>query len=72
MKKIELRETRAPYFASVEDLIQSKEPVVIERDGKPVGAFMPIELYQHSTALSRNARFISRAYPPRACARFSR
>ena len=50
MKKIELHETRAPYRATIEELVKSDEPVVIEREGQPIGAFVPIDLYQHFLA----------------------
>jgi PHD/YefM family antitoxin component YafN of YafNO toxin-antitoxin module len=46
MKKIELRETRAVYMASIEDIAQSAEPVVIERDGNPVAVVVPYSWYR--------------------------
>jgi PHD/YefM family antitoxin component YafN of YafNO toxin-antitoxin module len=50
MKTIELHETRTTYAATLENLIQSSEPILLERDGKPVGAFIPLELYQRFLA----------------------
>ncbi len=47
MRKIELHETRTPYRATIEELVKGNEPVVIEQDGQPVGAFVPIDIYQH-------------------------
>lgn len=50
MKTIELHEARTTYAITLEDLVQSSEPVVIERDGQPVGAFVPIDLYHQFLA----------------------
>ncbi len=50
MKRIELRETSAIYSTALDDLLKSDEPVVIEREGHPIGAFMPLELYRHFLA----------------------
>ncbi len=52
MRKIELHEMHAPYAATLDDLIKSAEPVVVEREGKPVAVVLPYELYQHLTASS--------------------
>jgi len=49
MKTIELCETRAAYAATIQDLVTSAEPVVIERDGKPVAVVVPYDLYQQLT-----------------------
>ena len=50
MKRIELREIHASYAATLDDLIKSAEPVVVEREGKPVAVVLPYELYQQLTA----------------------
>ncbi len=47
MKSFELRETSATYATEFEKMVESDEPVVIERNGQPVGAFVPLKLYQH-------------------------
>ena len=46
MRIIDLHEQRAAYATLLEDLAQSKEPVVIEREGRPLGAFVPYDLYR--------------------------
>jgi PHD/YefM family antitoxin component YafN of YafNO toxin-antitoxin module len=46
MKKVVLREPRAPYTLSVEDETFGHEPVILERDGQPVAALVPIAEYE--------------------------
>jgi antitoxin (DNA-binding transcriptional repressor) of toxin-antitoxin stability system len=45
MKKMVLREPRAPYTLTVDEETL-KESVVLERDGQPVAALVPIAEYQ--------------------------
>lgn len=46
MKKIMLRETRAPYTLTVDEMAL-RESVVLEReDGQPVAALVPIAEYE--------------------------
>ena len=46
MKKLILREPRAPYTLNVDDETLGHEPVILERDGKPVAALVPIAEYE--------------------------
>jgi PHD/YefM family antitoxin component YafN of YafNO toxin-antitoxin module len=45
MKKMVLRETQAPYTLTVDEETLD-EPVVLERDGQPVAALVPIAEYE--------------------------
>ncbi|MDE3091940.1 MAG: type II toxin-antitoxin system Phd/YefM family antitoxin [Chloroflexota bacterium] len=49
MKTIELHEARTAYAITLEDLVHSDEPIIIEREGKPVAVVLPYELYQQLT-----------------------
>ncbi len=46
MKKVVLRESRAPYILAVDDEALGREPVVLERDGRPVAVIVPVEEYE--------------------------
>jgi hypothetical protein len=46
MKKIVLRESQAPYTLFVDDETLSHETVILERDGQPVAALLPITEYE--------------------------
>ncbi|MFQ5595159.1 MAG: hypothetical protein ACE5LU_10835 [Anaerolineae bacterium] len=46
MKKVILRESRAPYTLAVDDETLGHEPVILERDGRPVAALVPIVEYE--------------------------
>ena len=50
MKTIELHEARTAHAITLEDLVQSSEPIVIEREGKPMVVVVPYALYQQLTA----------------------
>ena len=45
MKKVVLRETRAPYTLTVDEQALH-EPVILERGGQPVAALVPIAEYE--------------------------
>ncbi len=49
MRIIDLHEQRAAYAAVMEELANSKEPIVLERDGKPAAVVVPYELYRQLT-----------------------
>lgn len=46
MKKVELRESRAPYTVPIDDETFGHEPVILERNGQPVAALIPIAEYR--------------------------
>lgn len=46
MKKVVLRESRAPYTLTVDDETLGHEPVILERGGQPVAALVPIAEYE--------------------------
>lgn len=46
VKKVILREPRAPYTLTVDDETLGHEPVILERDGQPVAALVPIAEYE--------------------------
>lgn len=46
MKKVTLKETRAPYTLAIDDETLSREIVILERDGQPVAALVPIAEYE--------------------------
>ncbi len=46
MKKMMLRETQAPYTLAVDEETWTREPVILERDGQPVAALVPIAEYK--------------------------
>ena len=45
VKKLTLKETRAPYNVSLDDAILTDEVVILEKDGQPVAALVPIAEY---------------------------
>jgi hypothetical protein len=45
VKKLTLKETRAPYNLSLDDTILTDEVVILEKDGQPVAALVPIAEY---------------------------
>lgn len=45
MKIIQLHAERSAYERLLQDLAETKEPFILERDGKPLGAFIPYEQY---------------------------
>ena len=50
VKKIAIKEERAPYTIPVSEEDLSEGPVVLERDGEPVAALVPIEEYRQFVA----------------------
>jgi len=46
MKTIVLRESQAPYTLPVDDETLTREPVFLERGGKPVAVIIPIAEYE--------------------------
>jgi len=46
MKKITLRESKAPYTLAVDDETLAQEPVILERDGRPMAVIVPLAEYQ--------------------------
>jgi len=50
VKKIAIKEARAPYTIPVSEEDLSQGPVVLERDGEPVAALVPIEEYRQFAA----------------------
>lgn len=46
MKKVTLRESKAPYTLAVDDETLAHEPVMLERDGRPMAVIVPLAEYQ--------------------------
>ena len=46
MKKVVLRETQAPYTLTIDDATLTNEPVILEREGRPVAVLVPIAQYE--------------------------
>jgi hypothetical protein len=46
MKKIMLRESQAPYTLTLDEKTLTRESVILERDGQPVAALVPIAEYE--------------------------
>jgi len=46
MKKVTLRESKAPYTLAVDDETMAHEPVILERDGRPVAIIVPLAEYE--------------------------
>ncbi len=46
MRRVALKEAHAPYTLAIEEEALSREPFVLERDGEPVAAIIPITEYQ--------------------------
>lgn len=45
MKKLELKEARAPYNISLDEALLSDEVVILEKEGQPVAALVPMAEY---------------------------
>jgi hypothetical protein len=45
MRKLTLKEARAPYTVSLDDAILTDEVVLLEKDGQPVAALVPMSEY---------------------------
>ena len=45
MKKIAFRELQANYTLSIDHIAPVLEPILVERDGKPLGMLVPLEEY---------------------------
>jgi len=45
MKKLELKEARAPYNISLDKALLSDEVVILEKEGQPVAALVPMAEY---------------------------
>jgi hypothetical protein len=46
MKKVNLREINIPYAVTVADTIAANESVILERNGQPIAALIPIAEYE--------------------------
>ena len=46
MRRVVLKEAHAPYTLAIEEEALSREPFILERDGEPVAAVIPITEYQ--------------------------
>lgn len=46
MKKVTLRESKAPYTLAVDDETLAQEPVILERDGRPMAVIVPLAEYE--------------------------
>lgn len=49
-KMISLKETRATYALSLNETQLGQEPIIIEREGQPLAAIIPIETYREFVA----------------------
>ncbi|MBE7551568.1 MAG: hypothetical protein HS126_10895 [Anaerolineales bacterium] len=45
MKKLKLKEARAPYSISLDEALLSDEVVILEKEGQPVAALVPMAEY---------------------------
>ena len=45
MKKLTLKETQSPYNISLDDALLTDEVVLLEKDGQPVAALVPMDEY---------------------------
>ena len=50
MKTLTLKENQVIYATSVETSLRAGEVIILERDGRPVAALMPIEEYEEYQA----------------------
>ena len=50
VKRIPIKEARAPYTIPVDEEDLAEGPVILERNGEPVAALVPIEEYQQFAA----------------------
>ncbi len=46
MRRVILRESHPPYTVTVDDETLAHEPVILERDGRPVAVLIPIAEYE--------------------------
>ena len=46
MRRVALKESRAPYTLTLGEEVLSEEPVILERDGKAVAAVIPMAEYE--------------------------
>ncbi|MFQ6014513.1 MAG: hypothetical protein ACE5NP_03625 [Anaerolineae bacterium] len=46
MKRVALKESHAPYTLAIEEEVLSRETFILERDGEPVAAVIPIAEYE--------------------------
>ena len=46
MKRVVLKESHAPYTLAIEEEALSQEPFILERDGEPVAAVVPMAEYE--------------------------
>jgi PHD/YefM family antitoxin component YafN of YafNO toxin-antitoxin module len=46
MKTVVLRESQAPYTLAIDDETMNQEPVILERDGRPVAVLVPLAEYE--------------------------
>lgn len=46
MKRVTLKEPHAPYTLTIEEEALSQEPFILERDGEPVAAVIPMAEYE--------------------------
>jgi len=46
MRRVVLKEPHAPYTLAIEEEVLTREPFILERDGEPVAAVIPISEYQ--------------------------
>jgi hypothetical protein len=46
VKRVTLKESHAPYTLTIEEEALSREPFILERDGEPVAAVIPMAEYE--------------------------
>jgi hypothetical protein len=46
VRRVVLKEPHAPYTLAIEEEVLTREPFILERDGEPVAAVIPISEYQ--------------------------
>jgi len=46
VRRVVLKESHAPYTLAIEEEVLTREPFILERDGEPVAAVIPIAEYQ--------------------------
>jgi hypothetical protein len=46
VRRVVLKEPHAPYTLAIEEEALSREPFILERDGEPVAAVIPMDEYQ--------------------------
>ena len=77
MRKLILKEARAPYNISLDDTLLTDEVVLLEKDGQPVAALVPMDEYSAFQAWReeekrRQARQVEEAAIEREHAAFQR